>query len=144
MNDPTVLMKRISCILLIDDSEADNLFHRIIIEESGLCDQIKVAENGERGLEYIRKSFDAGNDDQYPRANLILLDINMPRMNGFEFLEAYRELPEEVKSGIIIAMLTTSLNPADRERALATGEIRDFQIKPLSVEVLGGIAEMFF
>ena len=134
-------MTKINCILLVDDSEADNLFHQIIIEEAKICKRMMVAENGEEALDYLKKSALEEDVDLYPRADLILLDMNMPRMNGLEFLEAYRELPEQFKSGIIIAMLTTSLNPKDRERALETGAIHDFHNKPLSGEMLSSILD---
>lgn len=137
-------MKKINCILLVDDSPADNTYHSIIIEQSDACDHLRTAEDGLQALDYIAKSAIPGNEIEYPKANLIFLDINMPRMNGFEFLEAYRDLEDEFKTGIIIAMLTTSLNPADRDRALATGTIAEFQSKPLSTESLEHILEEYF
>lgn len=137
-------MKKINCILLVDDSPADNTYHSIIIEQCDACEHLRAVEDGLRALEYLKKSVIPGNEIEFPKANLIFLDINMPRMNGFEFLEAYCELDEECRSGIVIAMLTTSLNPADRKRALATGGIAEFRSKPLSVETLEHILEEYF
>ena len=68
----------------------------------------------------------------------------MPRMNGFEFLEEYKKLDESLKSKVLIVMLTTSLNPEDRKRAMAFGEVNEFQTKPLSIEVLKEIIEKHF
>ena len=65
-------------------------------------------------------------------------------MNGFEFLEEYKKLEEKLKSKVVIVMLTTSLNPDDRERALATKEVTEFQNKPLTIETLNEIIEKYF
>jgi len=67
---------------------------------------------------------------------VIFLDINMPKMDGFEFLEACKALPELQRCSLIIVMLTTSLDPGDRTRAMATGLVRDFHNKPLSLAAL--------
>ena len=137
-------MKKINCILLVDDSPADNEFHSIIIRKADVCNHIRIAEDGVKAIEYIKNSFKPGNEDEYPKANLIFLDINMPRMNGFEFLEAYHKLNEKYKTSIVIAMLTTSLNPEDRTRAMMSGEISDFENKPLTKTMLLNVIQKFF
>ena len=137
-------MKKINCILLVDDSPADNEFHTIIIKDAGVCNHIRVAEDGLKALDYIMNVAKPGNENDFPKADLILLDINMPRMNGFEFLEAYHKLDEKLKSSIVIAMLTTSLSPEDRNRALKSGEIVDYENKPLTAGMLNKILEKIF
>ena len=136
-------MKKINCILLIDDNPADNDFHKIIIKEADVCNHIKVALNGTEALEYIKKS-GAVDGEEYPKPNIIFLDINMPRMNGFEFLEEYKKLDEKLKSEVVIVMLTTSLNPDDAERAKKDKVVKEFQNKPLTVESLQEIIEKYF
>ncbi len=68
----------------------------------------------------------------------------MPRMDGWDFLEAYRELSEEQKSDTIVIMLTTSLNPEDEKKAEQFAEVVGFKIKPLTVEMLTEILEQYF
>ena len=74
--------------------------------------------------------------------DVIFLDINMPRMNGFEFLEsATREFGDSF-ARMFVVMLTTSKNPQDEERAWSYPAVRDFIDKPLSVEKVERVASL--
>jgi CheY-like chemotaxis protein len=137
-------MKKINCILLIDDNEDDNEYHELIITKADVCNQIRTAENGLKALDYIKNSANPDMQDTCPKADLIFLDINMPRMNGFEFLEAYHKLDEKFKAHVIICMLTTSLNPDDRKMAMEMNEVNDFRQKPLTVEMLHELLAKYF
>lgn len=75
---------------------------------------------------------------------LTLLDINMPVMDGWEFLEAYHALEDNQKGKIIIIMLTTSLNPDDKIRAEEISEVSGFKSKPLSIETVEEIMKTYF
>ena len=119
--------KILSNILLIDDDEPTNFYHSLMIEESGVCLNIHVKDSAVEALEWLK------NDDN-PIPDLIFLDINMPIMNGWEFLEEYRALPDVKKSNIVVIMLTTSLNPNDMEKAKQMKEISSFMNKPLTIE----------
>lgn len=137
-------MKKVNCILLIDDDPDDNFFHTIIIEETGVCNQVQVATDGESALDYLIKSGEPNQSESFPKPDIIYLDINMPRMNGFEFLEEYEKLDEKLKSKIVVVMLTTSLNPNDRIKAEAYPVIKEFQNKPLTEETLQEMIEKYF
>ncbi len=137
-------MKKINCILLVDDNPADNEFHKIKITEAGVCNHIRFAYDGAMALEYIQNSAKDGNEEEYPKADLIFLDINMPRVNGFEFLEAYQQLDPKLKSEVVIVMLTTSLNPDDHVRAMNTKEVTEFHNKPLTEKSVRDLIELYF
>ena len=137
-------MKKINCILLIDDDENDNHFHKINIMEAGVCNHIQIAMNGVEALEYIKKSGDPNQSESFPKPDIMFLDINMPRMNGFEFLDEYHKLDEKLKSKAMILMLTTSLNPDDRKKSMSYKEVTGFENKPLSVEGVIEIVEKYF
>ncbi len=123
--------------MLVDDDQLDNRFHQIIIEGMDITEIIHVAENGLQAIKYLKQE-----DRILPE--LIFLDINMPKMNGWEFLEAYKDLEESQKSQIVIMMLTTSLNPSDKAKAQKISEITGFRVKPLSEEMLTEILGKYF
>ena len=130
-------MKKVNCILLIDDNEADNLFHSRTIRKADACNHLQVVTSGEEALDYLAKS----GTEQFPRPDLIFLDINMPGMNGFEFLEEYAKLDPKVKSKMVVFMLTSSLMPEDSEKAMKTGEVSEFLNKPLTVQMVHNIVD---
>jgi CheY-like chemotaxis protein len=137
-------MKKVNCILLVDDNPADNYYHKYIITDAAICNRIEAVFSGDEALAYLIKSGEPGQEEAFPKPDIIFLDINMPRMNGFEFLEEFVKLDEELKSKLVVIMLTTSLNPEDRNRAMKIEEVKEFQNKPLSVEVLEEILERHF
>jgi len=139
------MKKKLNCVLLVDDDEGNNFLNRIVIEDIGIADQIVTALNGKEALEFLtNKGQYIESKNNYPQPDLILLDINMPVMDGWEFLEAYEKLDSNQKGDIIIVMLTTSLNPDDRKTAENSQEVSDFRNKPLSEGDLMDIMKNFF
>lgn len=132
--------KTISCILLIDDDPDDNYIHQLVINDWGKCDAIRVVENGPDALAYLS----GADDPNYIRPEVILLDINMPGMNGFEFLEEYHQLDSHLKSNVVVMMLTTSLNPADVNRAGQYDEVTGYRNKPLTKAMLEEVVQEHF
>lgn len=131
--------RKINCILLVDDDPDDNFLHQLIIEESGLCNHVRVVENGIKALSYLRQQ-----DTDYIRPDVILLDINMPGMNGFEFLQEYESLSLDLRAHVVLMMLTTSLNPDDETRAHRFANVRGYRNKPLTRDMLENIVETYF
>src|SRR5581483_3798499 len=123
---------KLNCILLIDDDEPTNFLNRLTIEQSGCVRHIQIAQSGQEALDYLRNCSPGGSIGSSPRPDLIFLDINMPAMDGWEFLERYRSLPSECKADIVLIMLTTSLNPDDELRTREMPEVAGFENKPLS------------
>lgn len=130
------------CILLIDDDEATNFVHQMIIEKCGCSSHLQFAYNGKEALEYLTKKGKYENNVD-PLPGIIFLDINMPLMNGWEFLEEYKTLPDEIKASVVIAMLTTSLNPDDAEKANSYSDIKGYLNKPLTKETFSMIIERY-
>ena len=133
-------MKRLKRVLLIDDYEADNFMHEMLFEEMGCADEIVVKLNGREALDYLTTP----QQGQLPRPDLICLDINMPVMNGWEFLAAYEALDEDMRGGVVLMMLTTSLNPDDKSLADSSEAISDFVSKPLTRKALGELLSKHF
>jgi CheY-like chemotaxis protein len=134
--------RKLNCVLLIDDDEPTNFLHQVIIEKSGCAKKIKTVQSGDEALAYLTHIYDSDGPASCP--DLILLDINMPAMDGWEFLEKYKALNNEFKAKVMIVMLTTSLFPEDKISANEIPEISEFQNKPLTEEKLDGILKKFF
>ncbi|SMB81456.1 response regulator receiver protein [Hymenobacter roseosalivarius DSM 11622] len=122
-------MPQLPCVLLVDDDETTNYLNRLLLERLGVAARILVAPNGRQALDLLPEHCPEPGAPTCPV--LILLDINMPVMNGFEFLEAYAQLPPARRGASVVLMLTTSLNPRDAER-LRTLPVAGTIAKPLS------------
>ena len=133
----SVIRHKLNCILLIDDDADDNVFHEIVIRGMNITHNIQIAKSGLEALIFLRK-------ENQTTPELIFLDINMPKMNGWEFLEAYHKLRLDQKAKVIVGMLTTSISPDDRKRAEQFPEIASFNSKPLTEEMVIGILERYF
>lgn len=131
--------------MLIDDDEPTNFVSTIYLEEAQCTQHIQIADTGQKALNYLTNSEEfACHNDNYPCPDLIFLDINMPAMDGWEFLEKYKQLKKEYHGKVIIIMLTTSLNPDDKIRAGKIPEISGFLIKPITAEVIDDVLREYF
>lgn len=130
-------MTPLNTIMLIDDNPADNYYHQLIIEEAEVARHIEVFEYAEQALAHLQQSNAADID-------LIFLDINMPRMNGFAFMQAYTRQAKGKESCPVVILLTTSLNPSDEQLAQSFPQVIRYLNKPLTYEVLWDIVTMHF
>ncbi len=130
---------KISKILLVDDDEVNNFFNKsLLTRQLQFKGEIKICVNGKEALEYLETEIQKG---IYNSPDLIFLDINMPVMNGFEFMTHYEQLPENMKAKIVVCMLTSSLNEEDIEKAQQFDSLREYIHKPLGVEECLSIIE---
>ena len=131
---------KIKCILLIDDDRATNFLNEIVIKKTDCTDQIQVAGGGQQALEFLK----SGLAGKSPWPDLILLDINMPMMNGWQFLEEFKKLKMVKKDEIVIVMLTTSINPEDQAKAETIEEVSGFRNKPLTTDIIYELLQAHF
>lgn len=121
--------------MIIDDERFDQKMYQRIIDRSGLVEETLSFHAADQALLFLR-------DNPDKPVDLILLDINMPRMSGFEFLAAAtRDLGPNF-TRVCIVMLTTSLDPLDREKAAQFAVVRDFLNKPLTVDDIKRLARL--
>jgi CheY-like chemotaxis protein len=126
-------------ILLVDDDAVTNMMHRRVIERSGRVTTIDVATDGQEALDLLHADLAHGR----PLTELIFLDINMPGMGGFEFLEHYANLDIDPDAQLVLVMLSTSRLESDYVRAQADPNVHSFCDKPLRVEKLLELVEEF-
>lgn len=137
-------LKDLNCILLIDDEEINNYLNTRLIGKLNIDVHVESVLNGKEALEYLTCTGKYSDNKKYPQPGLIFLDINMPGMNGWEFLVEYSKLPDEKKGKIVVAMLTASINPDDEKKAHAYEGVNDFLNKPLTLDVLRGLIDKYF
>jgi CheY-like chemotaxis protein len=121
-------------ILLVDDDSIANFLIERIVQSTGFAKSISTALNGKEALHVFTKHL----DDSSPVPEVVLLDLNMPIMNGFEFLKAFQQLEFKEKSNILIILVTSSNNPTDIETAKELG-IKYYLTKPISADTIKGI-----
>ncbi|QHL88585.1 response regulator [Nibribacter ruber] len=133
-------MKRLNLILLVDDDETTNYLNKRLLNNLGVAERIEVATNGEEALKFLKTNHAAG----HPGPELILLDIKMPVMDGFEFLEEYTHLSAELKNCILVMMLTSSASFYDLERLKQYTTVQRHISKPLQEPHVREIMDTYF
>ncbi|HYD22843.1 MAG TPA: response regulator [Flavipsychrobacter sp.] len=132
MNQVNVSPSRYQTVMVVDDNEIDRYIAEGVIIKNRFAGKVIIAESAADALSFI----EAHADKPGELPQVIFLDINMPEMNGFEFLDRYEKLPEQVKKNCIIMMLTTSLDENDRRSASENKYVSMFLNKPLNKEKL--------
>jgi CheY-like chemotaxis protein len=119
-------------VLVIDDNVTDRYIAKRIIQKFNFCEELVLKESALKAIEYLLSL--QNRSDQLPQ--FIFLDIRMPEMDGFEFLEEFAKFPESIKSNCIILMLSTSLNPNDHKIAEVNPFVYSFLTKPIEKSYL--------
>jgi CheY-like chemotaxis protein len=131
---------KLDCIMLVDDNPDDNFFHEREIKKNDLSTIVITKNSATGALEYLK----ANKDKDFMLPDLILLDINMPGMNGWEFLQEYNLLAKELQSKVVIIMLTTSENSDDIIKAKSGNYVSDFITKPMTKSIMKQIVAKYF
>lgn len=126
--------------MLVDDNPDDNFFHEREIKKNNLATIVITKNTAMSALEYLKSKKDKIN----LQPDLIFLDINMPGMNGWEFLREYNKLAKELQSKVVIIMLTTSENSDDILRAKSENFVSGFITKPVTNELMINIIKQHF
>lgn len=122
-------LKKFQHVILIDDDRIFNLLNRSLILKNGFVGAVYEFDNSKKAYNHIFKSkfLKKFGDDNV----LILLDLNMPSLNGWDFLEKYKTLDESIKASFSVVILTSSVDPEDFEKSKTYSEVAGFEVKPL-------------
>jgi CheY-like chemotaxis protein len=122
-------------ILVVDDNDDDLFFAQIILTSSHVASHITLKETGQIALDYLATA--PGQE-----VDVILLDINMPEMSGFEFLDLYQPLYDKGLVNAAVVMHSSSSAPADQSKASTYGCVRGYLVKPISKAMAQNLAQM--
>jgi len=135
-------MNKINTVLLIDDDEINNLICTKIIKKNDFAENIVTCLGARQALNYLQDALRGENE--YVLPDLIFLDINMPAMNGWDFLNQYEQIEELKNKDIVLIMLSSSMYVDDINRAKMYSSVADYITKPLTAAHLQQIREKFF
>lgn len=127
---------RYQCAMLIDDNEVDNMINQKLLENAHFAKHIYMYTSGKGALEFFK------NIDRNPGfpeeliPDIVFLDINMPIMNGFAFIDSLNKLSDRITSRLKILLLTQSASPQDMQQAKKSKIVVDYLVKPLNDAML--------
>lgn len=128
---------KFNTIMLIDDNEIDNLINQKMLEATSFCDNILTHTGAKSAIEFLRNIEKVASQDvEKFIPELILLDIDMPVMDGFQFLEEFESLSDKTKKFCKIMMLTSSINPQDLAKSKKNKYVIKYINKPLTQDTI--------
>jgi CheY-like chemotaxis protein len=133
-------MRTLEHVLIVDDDHVNNFICENIILKTGFSKNVTSFSNAEDSLIYLRK---LQSESENP-PDLIFLDINMPDINGWAYLEEFKKLKGSKTGEIPIIMLSSSIYKDDKSRSLSYDSVVDFVSKPISKTVLENISNSHF
>lgn len=125
-------------VMLIDDNEIDNLINQKMIEAAVVADNIFTHTSAKSAIEFLRNIERLEVADKV-LPDVIFLDIDMPLMDGFQFLDEFEKLGNTIRKKCSIFMLTSSINPQDNARSKKYSSVRQYLNKPLTLDVIQGL-----
>ena len=125
-------MTTLKTLTIVDDDDIFVFLTTKIIEQTNLVDLIKVFGNGLDAINFLKEN--KNNVDALP--DIILLDLSMPIMNGWQFLEEYNKLNPTIGKKITIYICSSSISPDEITRAKTISEVSDYIIKPITKDKL--------
>ena len=135
-------MKKLSSILIIDDDPLTSKLHKRLIEGFSVAHQVEIATNGKEAIQLIEHLIQSHNEDKIPQ--LIFVDLYMPIMDGYQFLDAYKWLKFNNKESVVLVVLTISFLQKDKKKVKEYQEVREYIEKPITREKMMGLMEENF
>jgi two-component system nitrate/nitrite response regulator NarL len=120
------MLRQVDKTLLVDDNEIDLFIHRRFLELCNFSKELITYKSAENALDWLK------NLNGHPAPDIIFLDLNMPILDGFAFLNLFAELPDKIKNKTRIVVLTSSSSAADRQQVLRHQNVIRMITKPLN------------
>ncbi|RDC62125.1 response regulator [Adhaeribacter pallidiroseus] len=133
-------MSRKLNVLLIDDDAITNFLHKRTLDSTQLTRTIQVAETVQEAITLLKNPGWA----EQEKTELIFLDLNLPGLTGWDFIEEYKKIESGNDNPPVIIILSASVNYDDEKKAKAMAEVAEFRRKPLTVEMLSEIINSYF
>ncbi|MCK8523612.1 response regulator [Aquimarina sp. D1M17] len=130
-------MSQIGLACIIDDDSMYVNLVKKIIEAKKLCKNLMIFPNGMEALDYFEALLTSLNKKCIPE--IIFLDLNMPIMDGWEFLDNFTKIKNKLGKTITLYIVSSSINPTDIEKARQISMVKDYLIKPVTIEDLEAI-----
>lgn len=128
------MSKLLKTVLLVDDDNMTNYLHQRVISKAELCAEVKVAKNGQEGIDkLIEMNQELASKNE---TVVVFLDLNMPILDGWGFLKEYENLKDKLNFDTKIFVLSSSINPDDKARAEENQYVAQYIYKPLTTTSL--------
>ncbi|MFC3414456.1 response regulator [Algoriphagus hitonicola] len=125
-------MYKLSEIIFVDDDAIVKMVGIKILKNIGYDGPISQFGNGQEAIEELKSRIEANSIKKLEFPILLLLDINMPVMDAWGFLDEFRQLPDSIRQHFFIAIITSSISPQDKEQAMTYSDVKDYIQKPIS------------